>query len=146
MLPISQLIAELDRLSPDELEQVLGQLTATRAKASTGPEVDRKKGFAIWLAKQHLGIDPHIQEVIYLPAGAPAQEVRLLDINTKLYLEPGDDAIVPIDMTPAASGLPYKVTLADITPEQWTRIQQNPGLLPHGWSLSDRVRVGRRRL
>lgn len=146
MLPIDQLVAELDQLSPEQLEEVLSQLTSTRARAAAGGTEDKKQGFAIWLAKQYLGIDPHIQEVIYLPTGAPAQEIRLLDINAKLYLEPGDNAIIPVDMTPAVSGLPYKVTVADITPEQWDQIQQTPNLLPVGWRLADRVRIGRRRV
>ncbi len=140
-----QLVTELDKLSPEELEDVLDRLTSTRARKSNEPETDKKKGFAIWLAKQHLGIDPHIHEVIYLPTDSPAQEIRLIEINTKLYLEPGDDAIVPVNMTPAASGLPYKVTVADITPAQWSRVQRTPGLLPVGWSLAGRVRTGRRR-
>jgi hypothetical protein len=145
MASIDELVTELDKLSSDQLEEVLSRLTSTHAKSATGEAPDKKKAFAIWLARQHLGIDSHIQEVIYLPAGAPENEIRLVEINSKLYLDPADDAIVPVEMTPAVSGLPYKVRVADITPEQWDKVKQHANMLPLGWSLADSVKTGRRR-
>lgn len=142
MSRIDQLAADLGKLSADELEQVLSRATGVRGEES-GP--DAKRGFAVWLAKQHLGLDPHLAEVIYLPAGAPDPEVRLLEVNTKLAPDPGNDAIIPLVMTPAVSNLPYRVLAADLTPGQWEQVQKNPALLPNGWVLADRVRVGRRR-
>ncbi|MBX9585338.1 MAG: hypothetical protein K2X87_33950 [Gemmataceae bacterium] len=130
----------LQNLSPDDLEQVLARATGRRAALGGG----EKAGFAVWLAKQHLGLDPHLQEVIYLPSGSPEQEVRLLEVNEKLYPDPDDDAVIPRSMTPAISKLPYRVLAADITPDQWGGIQQGRVVLPSGWSLKDRVRVGRR--
>lgn len=93
-----------------------------------------RAAFASWLARQHLRFDSRLTKVVYLPTGAPEDEVRLLEINTGLYQEPGS-AIVPIETTPAVRDLPFRVWIADITPDEWEQIQANPGLLPAGWSL-----------
>lgn len=90
--------------------------------------------FAAWLARQHLRFDPRLTQVIYLPSGASDDEVRMLEVNTGLYPGPSDP-IAPIETTPAVKDLPFRVWVADVTPDEWKRIQTNPGLLPTGWNL-----------
>lgn len=104
----------------------------------------RRAAFAEWLGRQHLGFDKRLALVVYLPAGAPEEEVRLLEVNTGLFPQPGTP-IVPIETTPAISDLPFRVWVADITPEEWELIQTNAGLLPAGWSLEGSVMIRRAR-
>jgi hypothetical protein len=101
-----------------------------------------RAAFAEWLARQHLRFDSRLREVIYLPVGSPEGEVRLLEVNTGLYPEPGGP-IVPVETTPAVTDLPFKVWVADITPEEWNRVKADPQLLPDGWRLEEN-RITRR--
>ena len=68
--------------------------------------------------------------------------MRLLEINTGLYPEPGS-TVEPIETTPAVSDLPFHVWVANVTPAEWTRIQSNPALLPRDWSLEGRLTIKR---
>ena len=88
-----------------------------------------RAAFAIWLARQHLRFDSRLTQVVYLPTGAPEDEVRLLEVNTGLYPEPGSP-IVPVETTPAVTERPFRVWVADVTPDEWNQIQAKPGLLP----------------
>ena len=99
-------------------------------------EVTKERAaFAEWLARQHLRFDSRLTQVVYLPAGAPTDEVRLLEVNTGLYPQPGNP-IVPVETTPAVTELPFRVWVADVTPDEWQQIQTSPALLPSGWSLA----------
>ena len=79
--------------------------------------------------------DPAIERVVYLPTGAPRDEIRLLEVNR--FLNPPDnDLIEPLDFTPEIDGIPFKVFVADVTTDQWERIQRESGTtLPVGWKL-----------
>jgi hypothetical protein len=96
-----------------------------------------RAAFAEWLARQHLRFDNRLTQVVYLPTDAPEDEVRLLEVNTGLYPEPGNP-VVAIETTPAIIDLPFRVWVADVTPNEWNQIQANPALLPPGWSLEGR--------
>jgi hypothetical protein len=103
-----------------------------------------RAAFAEWLARLHLRFDSRLTQIVHLPAGAPDDQVRLLEVNTGLYPEPGSP-IVPIETTPAVSDLPFRVSVVDVTPEEWNQIQTNPGLLPAGWGLEGRQTYKRAR-
>jgi hypothetical protein len=105
------------------------------------PEQERA-AFARWLGNQHLRFDKRLSMVIYLPAQAPDDQVRLLEVNTGLYPDPGTP-LTPIQATPAVTDLPFRVWVLDVTPEEWTEIQANPQMLPDGWSLQDRMTIQR---
>ena len=104
----------------------------------------RRAAFAEWLARQHLGFDKRLTLAVYLPTAAPEDEVRLLEVNTGLFPEPGNP-IVPVETTPAVAALPFRVWVADVTPDEWERIQTDPALLPAGWSLEGKVTMRRAR-
>jgi hypothetical protein len=98
-------------------------------------EIDRERAaFAEWLARQHLRFDPRLTQVVYLPTDAPNDEIRMLEVNIGLYPEPGKP-IFPIETTPAVNTLPFRVWVADVTPDEWKQIQTDPSLLPNGWKL-----------
>lgn len=101
-----------------------------------------RAAFALWLARQHLGFDPRLSHIVYLPFAAPEDEVRLLEVNTGLYPE-RENPIAPVETTPAITDLPFKVWVADVTPDEWEEIQRNPALLPAGWSLDGRQTIKR---
>lgn len=94
----------------------------------------KKAAFAEWLARQHLSFDSRLTQAVYLPTGAPDDEVRVLEVNTGLYRD-RDAPITAVETTPAVTDLPFRIQVADVTPDEWQQIQRNPQLLPDGWQL-----------
>jgi hypothetical protein len=83
-----------------------------------------------------MSTDAAIERVIFLPEGAPQNEIRLLEVNRFLN-SPDAQAIEPLDFSPDAD-LSYRVFVADITSDQWDRAQSAPdAVLPPGWRLDD---------
>lgn len=135
------LIQALTQLDPAALEEVVNtayrQRDHTRTAAPASPSTRATpEQIAQWLAQRHLSTDAAIERAVYLPVGAPGNEIRLLEVNR--HLRPsGTDAIEPLDFTPEWD-LPYRVFVADITADQWDHAQENPGaILPAGWELGD---------
>jgi hypothetical protein len=94
---------------------------------------------ARWYADRHIKTDPGILEVHYLPANAPDREIRLVEVNNLIAgrLENPIEAIdFGVDM---ASETRHTLLVADVTPEQWSKIKQGDLALPKGWSLEDSV-------
>lgn len=114
-----------------------------RAGAVQPPPRANGDDFARWLAHRHLESDASVRDVIYLPSGAPASEVRLLEVN-RLLNAPAPDVIEPTDYTPDIAGLSFTVFVADITPDQWERIERGTLALPRGWELGGKVVIGRK--
>jgi hypothetical protein len=104
---------------------------------------DRERtAFAQWLGRQHLQFDKRLTQVVYLPAGAPENQVRLVEVNTGLYPDPGTP-LTPTESTPAVADLPFHVWVLDVTPDEWNQIQTRPDMLPPGWSLEGKVTIKR---
>lgn len=139
MLGRDELIRALVELDPKTLEEVINsayrsrsESTAEVALADHDPHATIDQ-FARWIAQRHLDSDTAIDRVVYLPAGAPENEIRLLEVNRFLSDEVNTDIIEPLDFTPEMD-LPYRVFVADITSDQWDRILANPNsTLPPGW-------------
>ena len=134
------LIATLAGLDPVIFEEVVSSAYRQRherddpAPSSPPDQGATPEQFARWLAGRHLSSDSAIEKVIYLPAGAPANEIRLLEVNRFLNA-PEPDAVEPLDFTPDMD-VPFKVFVADVNGDQWERIQRSPeALLPAGWTL-----------
>jgi hypothetical protein len=91
--------------------------------------------FARWFAQRHLSSDPALAQVVYLPTGAPRDEIRLLEVN-RFQIPPDNDVIEPLDFSPDIDEIPFKVFAADVTTDQWERIKRESGTaLPVGWKL-----------
>jgi len=137
-----EIIQALCQLDVGDFEDVINTALLQRgdtADAAGRVRPDPQEGpepFARWLVQRHLSTDPSIQRVVYLPTGAPNDEIRFLEINR--FLQPFDDDVIePLDFSPDSDDLPFRVFVADITSDQWERIQQNPCTLPPGWQLYD---------
>jgi hypothetical protein len=143
-----ELIQALTQLDSATLEEVVNTAYRKRndSEAAAHLRPDRQatpEQFAEWLAQRHLSTDAAIERVVYLPAGAPKNEIRLLEVN-RLLNPPDNDSIEPLDFTPEMD-VPYRVFVADITSDQWDRVQREPGaVLPPGWRLEDNRVIVRR--
>ena len=96
---------------------------------------------AQWVARQHMGADGAIHQVWYLPSGAPANEIRLLEASDRYG---GFANIKPIDFGLDVDGAKYTLLVADVTSEQLEKIKSDSSILPTGWSVASSVVWGRR--
>jgi hypothetical protein len=138
-----ELIQALAELDPATLENVINTAFERRrdpAETTRRTRPNPKEGpgqFARWLAQRHMETDAAIEWVVYLPTGAPNNEIRLLEVNRFLH-PPDNDVIEPLDFTPDIEDVPFRVFVADVTRDQWERIQRDPDLLSQvGWQLKD---------
>jgi hypothetical protein len=109
------------------------------------PEPFNRDGMAAFYARRHKQTDPGIREIHYLPTGAPANEIRLVEVNQSIT---GTASPEPIDFG-VDSGTPnaHRLVVFDVTPEQWAEIRGGSLVLPPGWTLdgSQEVSGGRPR-
>jgi hypothetical protein len=112
------------------------------AQVPDAPSTTNRDDVAAWVAKRHLIADSSVREVLYLPQGAPPEEIRLLELNDRLA---GDESKVEaIDFGLDVEGARYRLLVADITRDQFEQIEQDTSKLPQGWSLQGRKHWGRR--
>lgn len=97
---------------------------------------------AEWVAKRHLNTDVAIREVRYLPKGAPANEIRLLEVNDRYTVDEGD--VEPIDFGIDVHGEKLKLCVADVGTSQMENLEAHTLPLPKGWELTDSKKWGRR--
>jgi hypothetical protein len=83
-----------------------------------------------------MGADGAVQEVWYLPAGAPSNEIRLLEASDRYG---GFTPIRPIDFGLDVDGAKYKLMVADVTSELLANLKEGSSKLPDGWSFDSAV-------
>ena len=79
-----ELIQALAELDPATLENVINTAYNRRRDPVRPARPDPVEGpgpFARWLAQRHMETDAAIERVVYLPTGAPNNEIRLLEVN-----------------------------------------------------------------
>lgn len=142
-----ELIDQLAQLEESEFAAVVER--ARRRRTADYPPQEPPQQFdratlARWYAQRHLRIEPNIREVIYLPGSAPANEIRLLEVNV-LSAAPDDAPVEVIDFR-VDRDLPgeHRLLVADITPDQWEQIRDGKLPLPTGWGLTGNQVFGRR--
>lgn len=143
------LVNQLTALDESDFVTVLEKARRWRVAHRPPPperphEFDRDK-LAAWYARGHMDFEPYIREVVYLPANAPAGEIRLVEVNARLTY-PDDSPVEPLDFG-IDRDLPGEHTLlvADVTPAQWEHIRAGVLPLPEGWVLADHQTFGRAR-
>jgi hypothetical protein len=88
---------------------------------------------AAFYAKRHKQTDPAIREIYYLPTGAPANEIRFVEVNQAITTTADPE---PIDFgVDGVTANAHKLILLDVTPDQWKEIRKGQRPLPEGWSL-----------
>lgn len=96
-----------------------------------------RDAMAKWYASQHLKTDPGVVEVIYLPHGAPDQEIRFVEIND-MMLERTHELLEPITFgVDRGSESEHRLSMIDVTQDQWKKVLDSRIALPQNWSLQD---------
>jgi len=86
-------------------------------------------------AKRHFETDSGVQQIKYLPKGAPDSEIRFLEVN-RMIAETDDPE--PIDFgVDIGNANAHTLYVLDVTPAQWEEIQAGRMRLPPGWTLED---------
>lgn len=120
----------------DELDEA-ARRRRQRVNTAAAPAGKSRDEVAAWVARTHRIVDSSIREVRYLPQGAPPDEIRLLELNDRLAGT--ESRAEAIDFGLDIEGARFRLLVADITSDQFERIQQDPSLLPPGWSLDGSV-------
>jgi hypothetical protein len=148
MADTTKLVQELTELDEAEWMTVMEGACEKRNRNRRNDEGEPKPGvsreaFAEWVARRHLASDPGLKSVTYLPAGAPPNEVRLVEENA-LLTAPQNGHLEPVDFSPGIQGIDFDVFVLDVTPEQWAQIRAKNLALPQGWSLEGSRSTGRK--
>jgi hypothetical protein len=113
-----------------------------RVQVGERPANNGRDEVAAWVARKHLIADTGIREVWYLPAGAPPEDIRLLEVNDRIA--GGGERVEPIDFRLDIEGANYRLLVADVTTEELEQVRRDPSPLPPGWDLHDAIFWGRR--
>jgi hypothetical protein len=87
------------------------------------------------LAEWHFGVEPDLKQVIRIVTDdedAPNEPIKLLEVNAATVATGSVEAFA---FAPSAS-VPFPTVIAEVTPEEYERIQRNEIKLPKGWSLT----------
>ncbi len=141
MPTINDLVPTLAKLPRHEYADLIRQVDEQRRQAAVNAAQQNpprrgmsKEDFVAWIARQHFAIDKGITRILYLPAGAPPEEVRLLEVNVLASL-PENGPVDAVDFMPDIDGVPFTLFVADVTPRQFEAIMNRQLPLPSGWQL-----------
>jgi len=84
------------------------------------------------MAREHFDLEEGIERVIWVKNDG-AREIHLIEVNRNTFPE----GKVLTFYLGATEEYPLPVRLADITPEEWDKIQSGLIPLPKGWSLNN---------
>jgi len=84
------------------------------------------------LVQEHFELEEDLEQIIWLKKG-PASEIRLLEINRNTAAT----GMVEVFGFAPSVDIPYPLRIAEITPEEWERVQNGEISLPESWSLDD---------
>jgi hypothetical protein len=134
-----ELARQVEQLDEEDWYDFLDELDAvSRRRREREPEAPEPTGesrdeVAAWVARTHSIVDSGIREVWYLPAGAPSDEIRLLEVSDRLAGPEGKVGALNLGLD--FQGVPFSLLVADITSEQLEHLRRDSSLLPEGWSL-----------
>src|SRR3954453_12823569 len=93
------------------------------------------------LAHSHFGIEPGISRIFRIrEAGANEERlnssIKLLEVNADSFAV----GIMPLLFGPAPSiGIPFPVTIVEITPDEFEKLQSGDLELPSGWTIAEEL-------
>ena len=141
MLEVDDLYRHLLDLPRSKYSDLIRRVDAERRQSVEQEERDHpppsamsRDEFAHWIGRSHFAIDKGISQILYLPTGAPPEEVRLLEVNELVHI-PENAPVEGLDFMPDIAGIDYRLFVADVTPRQFQAIQEGALALPAGWSL-----------
>lgn len=105
-----------------------------------GAVTNRKDQVVEALVVEHFANEPDLEQDIWLCGDEPQDEIRLLHLDNGT-IPTGDVQSFRFAPTPE---VPYAVRLAQVTPDEWDRVQNHEVALPPSWSLKDRRTYARR--
>ncbi|HYV34308.1 MAG TPA: hypothetical protein VE988_01305, partial [Gemmataceae bacterium] len=126
-LPEEKWYEELDRLDDAARKRRQGNGTVSAPLGKGRDDV------AAWVAKNHFLVDSSIRQVLYLPKGAAADEIRLLEVSDRLSGPEGK--LEALDFGLDVDGEPFHLLVADVTTDQLDQIKRDQSGLPRGWLL-----------
>lgn len=94
------------------------------------------------LANWHFRVEPDLAQVIRIVndnEDAASEPIKLLEVNAATVATGSVEAFA---FAPSAS-VPFPTVIAEVTPEEFERIERNELRLPAGWSLSGMQRFDR---
>jgi len=94
------------------------------------------------LAEWHFSVEPDLTHVIRIVADnedAPNEPIKLLEVNAATV---ATGSVEPFAFSPSES-VPFPTVIAEVTPEEFERIQRAELMLPNGWSLVNNQRFNR---
>jgi hypothetical protein len=96
------------------------------------------------LADWHFGVEPYLERVIRILAeneDEPGEPIKLLEVNAATVATGTVEAFA---FAPSKS-VPFPITIAEVTPEEFERIARKELPLPRGWSLENSTQFPRPR-
>lgn len=87
------------------------------------------------LVSSHFDLEEGIERIIWFRNGNE-EDVRLLEVNRDTITTGSFDAF----LFAASHNFPLPLRIADVTPDEWRKIQQGEWQLPPGWAL-DKIKV-----
>ncbi len=88
------------------------------------------------LAAAHFRVEPDLSRVVRIVSAdedAPGEPIKLLEVNAATVATGSVEAF-GFAPTPA---VPFPTLIAEVTPEEYSRIERNEIALPEGWSLAN---------
>jgi hypothetical protein len=88
------------------------------------------------LADGHFGVEPYLERVIRILADnedEPGEPIKLLEVNGATV---ATGSVEVFAFAPSKS-IPFAITIAEVTPEEFERIGRKELPLPRGWSLEN---------
>ena len=127
--------ASPNELSPESHRSDLSEEKATEAKFSPS-------NWAAVYAQRHMGTDPGICGVYYLPDKAAEREIRLIEVNELIaVIETSKLEALAYGVDGGSDDVhsdeAHTVKIIDVSPDQWARIGRGDLALPDGWSLGE---------
>lgn len=88
------------------------------------------------LAEQHFRVEPELSRVIRIVSAnesAPDEPIKLIEVNAATF---ATGSVEAFGFAPTRD-VPFATLIAEVTPEEYARIENNEISLPDGWSLDN---------
>jgi len=91
------------------------------------------------MAHEHFEIEEFLDRIIWLKSGGDEEEIHLIEVNRDTI---PSGSVMPFYIR-ESNKFPLAARLADVTPDEWEKIQAGEIPLPRGWSLKNTVEFER---